>query len=811
MKKIILSFLLAIQLPVFAQNYRIEGSAEGCDGQYVYLGEDKKAPIDSALITRGKFVLENKLEEIKPMMLKIGKNKQLLLLEENTILAERKIVQLEYKGKKFERGNIEISGSQDQKLFLKMNQVLSQEMMTMLAISLSGEENQNNEAMKDSLGMMFINAKNHTQQVFDSIVNNYPDSYVSALIINDHFAKDRTYEDLKTLYNHLSERVQNSSIGDKLRKTLALIQATGKGQIAPDFTLQTPEGKDIKLSSLRGKCILIDFWASWCGPCIRELPNIKNVYEKYHEKGFEVISISLDDKKANWTNAIQKHQIPWLHVSSLKGWKCPVAKRYNVTGVPAMYLLDAEGRIVSDNARGEALETEVSKLCGQSQGIIFKEGTWKDIQEMAQQENKPIFLDVYTSWCGPCKMMSKQTFSQQEAGDFFNAHFINYKIDAEKGEGVEIARLYKITSYPTCLFLTSNGQVVSSFMGFKDVKSLLKEGNKALNNYRILPELQKLESEYNKGNRQKVFLKEYCSKREEFGEKGGKPVFEYVQQLTDEELLSKENTRWIQSVDLYDAQLMQRLINLLRDNWDTKEKKEMNALNNAVMKVLSTFINQATANNQRNVFNQLMEFKEIMNQLSSSNNDNGVSASIGGGISYLSTEQIKLSFYNKNRYDKEFTEVFLNYLQQNMTQYPTDSLIRNSNEEELKYSQLMKSDSISQADKKDIKQGRDLMKMFNGVKFQLLAGTLYNAALHYWELNPTIVESSKKQCIEWLQFFYALNRCSDVALPISQKLQEWGCIIEARNLLQDLLEYLSIQEDNQEEFDKVKKALDAIS
>lgn len=363
MKKIILSFLLAIQLPIFAQNYRIEGSAEGCDGQYVYLGEDKKAPIDSALITQGKFVLENKLAEIKPMMLKIGKNKQLLLLEENTIRAEHKTVQLEYKGKKFERGNIEISGSQDQKLFLKMNQVLTQEMMTMLAISLSGEENQNNEAMRDSLGVLFINAKNHTKQVFDSIVNNHPDSYVSALIINDHFAKDLPLQELETLYNRLSERVKKSNLGEKIRKTLASLHATGIGQIAPDFTLQTPEEKDLSLSSLRGKCVLIDFWASWCGPCIRELPNIKKVYEKFHDKGFEVISVSLDDKKANWTNAIQKHQIPWLHVSSLKGWKCPVAKMYNVTGVPAMYLLDAEGRIVSDNARGEALEIEVSKLC----------------------------------------------------------------------------------------------------------------------------------------------------------------------------------------------------------------------------------------------------------------------------------------------------------------------------------------------------------------------------------------------------------------------------------------------------------------
>ena len=363
MKKIVLLLLLTLQLPLLAQNYRIEGLIPGMEGELVYLGEDKKAPIDSAIITQGKFVMENKLQEVKPMMLKIGKNKQYVLLEENPIFVEYKVIPIEYKGKKFDRGQFLVKGAPDQTLFQKMNQALTQEMMTMLAISLSGEKKQNDEAFKDSLGVMFINAKNHTKQVFDSIVNNYKDSYVSAMIINDHFSKNSSYEELESQYNQLSDRVKNSSLGTKIRRTLATMRATGIGQVAPDFTLPTPEGTELTLSSLRGKCVLIDFWASWCGPCIRELPNIKKVYEKYHDKGFEVISISLDDKKNNWIKAIEKHQIPWLHVSSLQGWKCPVAKLYHVTGVPTMYLLDSEGRIITDNARGEALEKEVSKHC----------------------------------------------------------------------------------------------------------------------------------------------------------------------------------------------------------------------------------------------------------------------------------------------------------------------------------------------------------------------------------------------------------------------------------------------------------------
>ena len=804
MKKIALLFLLTIQIPLFAQNYRIEGTVEGLEGQYVYLGEDKKTPVDSAMVTGGKFMMENKLQEVKPLMLKIGTNRQHILLEENPIHVTYKSVLMEYKGKTFNRGQMSVKGSQDQALYQKMNQALTQEMMTMLAISLSGEENQDNPALKDSLGVMFIYAKNHTKQVFDSIVDHHTDSYVSAMIINDHFAKDHPLEELEGKYQRLSDRVKNSSLGEKIRHTLAILKATGIGQVAPDFTLPTPDGGSLTLSSLRGKCVLVDFWASWCGPCIKELPNIKKVYEKYHARGFEVVSISLDDKEANWTKAIEKHQIPWLHASSLKGWKCPVAKLYHVTGVPAMYLLDAEGRIVTDNARGEVLEQEVAKLCPQAPGISFQQGDWKSVMDLARQADKPIFLDIYTSWCGPCKMMANKVFPQPEVGDYFNANFINYKIDAEKGEGIEIAKKYQVNSYPTCLFLTHEGKIVSSFMGAKDVKSLLKEGATALKNYRILPELEALEAEYNNGNRQKEFLQKYCVKREEFGTKGGQPVFDYVQLLGDDELLLKENARWIQTLDIYDKDLMNRMVNVLQTNLPTRSSKEMTPFNNAIMKSLSTFINQSMEANKREEFEQLIGYKKRMNELMTSNNDNGVSASMGGGISYLATEQIQLAFYNKNKCDKEFSTVFLTYLQQKMAEHPTDSLIRNSNEEELTYSKLMKSDSVSVEDKKEIKQGRDLMKMFSGVKFQLLASTLFNAASHYWELNQPASENLRKDYLDWLKFFYALNRCSDVAIPVAEKMKELGYKTEAKALLEDLITFLSIQEDTAEEVQKVR-------
>lgn len=137
------------------------------------------------------------------------------------------------------------------------------------------------------------------------------------------------------------------------------------GELAPDFTAQTPEGKDMSLKDLRGKVVLVDFWASWCGPCRRENPNVVRVYNQYKDKGFDILGVSLDTKKDRWLGAIAKDGLTWNHVSDLKGWSSAPAKMYGVRGIPFTILLDKDGKVIAKNLRGPALEAKLKEVLGE--------------------------------------------------------------------------------------------------------------------------------------------------------------------------------------------------------------------------------------------------------------------------------------------------------------------------------------------------------------------------------------------------------------------------------------------------------------
>ena len=209
-----------------------------------------------------------------------------------------------------------------------------------------------------------------------SLIKEHPSEFVSVIILSD-LVGTRIIEadEADSLFNSLDQDLQNADKGVKLKEMIAQLKASETasaqaeiGNKAPEFTAPTPEGTQLSLNEAMGdKYTIIDFWASWCKPCREENPNVVSVYKKYHDKGLNIISVSLDraEAKEKWLTAIENDQMNWFHVSNLMEWQDPVARKYGVTAIPATYLLDENGIIIEKNLRGADLTAKMQQLFGE--------------------------------------------------------------------------------------------------------------------------------------------------------------------------------------------------------------------------------------------------------------------------------------------------------------------------------------------------------------------------------------------------------------------------------------------------------------
>lgn len=174
--------------------------------------------------------------------------------------------------------------------------------------------------------------------------------------------RDQFYDTYVTVAEKLRKEWPNYSYAKSFIASVDKMKALGIGQPAPEIALPNPEGQVVTLSSLKGKYVLVDFWAKWCGPCRQENPNVVRAYTKYKDKGFTVFGVSLDRNKEDWVKAIKDDGLTWTHVSDLKFWQSEAAKTYNISAIPFSLLLDKNGVIIAKNLRGAALDAKLEEI-----------------------------------------------------------------------------------------------------------------------------------------------------------------------------------------------------------------------------------------------------------------------------------------------------------------------------------------------------------------------------------------------------------------------------------------------------------------
>lgn len=193
-------------------------------------------------------------------------------------------------------------------------------------------------------------------------VKENPSSYVSIVQLAQTFGLDPDPAQLEPLFNGLDDKLKSSRYGEQIKVVLASAKKTAVGGIAPDFTLTDVAGKQVSLSAYKGKYTLIDFWASWCGPCRQENPTVVKAYNTYKSKGFEILGVSLDEKRDSWLKAIKDDKLTWAQVSDLQGWRSETAALYGIKFIPMNFLLDKEGKIIAKSLRGEDLIRKLGEL-----------------------------------------------------------------------------------------------------------------------------------------------------------------------------------------------------------------------------------------------------------------------------------------------------------------------------------------------------------------------------------------------------------------------------------------------------------------
>ena len=341
-----------------ATGYKITGTVVGLpDNTWLYLRTAKPdVEIDSCKVQNGKFTMSGKIaENADRVYLHTAKyTNYVSFWLENTNIA------INVKAGEFKKGTITGSVTQDEERQLgKINEPVNQQIDSLEKALKPVKDKEERKALIAQINVL----EEKSKQMSRNYIRSHPNSLVAANLLNIYsstWGKDTT----SALYTNMSAAMKATRYGRETNDFIVLNRTIKVGGPYADFEQANALGKTVKLSDVKGKYILLDFWASWCGPCREENPNLVKTYTEYKDKGFAVLGVSLDDNKAHWLKAINDDKLAWENVCDLRGDKNKVALMYGINAIPNNFLIDDKGTIIAKNLRGKALDDKLKELLG---------------------------------------------------------------------------------------------------------------------------------------------------------------------------------------------------------------------------------------------------------------------------------------------------------------------------------------------------------------------------------------------------------------------------------------------------------------